>query len=278
MPTEPKQQADHKNIHIALAAFQQKVPRVAKDSSASVKTKTGGNYSYTYASLDVVIQAVIPALAAEGIAWVAIPTYGDGPRFHLRYGLYHGKSDTCIEGSYPLPDGSAPQEMASAITYARRYTLMSLAGVFPEDEDDDGAAAHVAAARGRARPSNQQNDQRDERPQGGGGGPMHMPSPPDPPSPAPKVTRAEIEAVDRIEGLRDVYRKASAANQLDEVLDTGEAVRDAITARRLVLEEKVAVPESPQDVAAELPEASDGEGADREKAVAAALDQIGKRE
>jgi hypothetical protein len=41
---------------------------------------------------------------------------------------------------------ATPQQMGSAITYARRYALMAVTGVFPSNEDDDGKAASGAPA------------------------------------------------------------------------------------------------------------------------------------
>ena len=51
-------------------------------------------------------------------------------------------------GEYPLPSANTPaQQMGSAITYARRYCLLAVTGVAPEDEDDDGASAPPADRR-----------------------------------------------------------------------------------------------------------------------------------
>jgi len=36
---------------------------------------------------------------------------------------------------------SSPQQMGSALTYARRYSLFSIVGIAGQDDDDDGAAA-----------------------------------------------------------------------------------------------------------------------------------------
>lgn len=118
---------------------------------------------------------------------------------------------------------------------------------------------------------------------------MHMPSPPDPPSPPvdPALVRAAIEDANDFEALREVYRRASRAKQLDVVLDTGEAVRDAITSRRLLLEAKeeaekaeteAATPEqaTPEERTADKVTAA--LEAEREQAVAEALDKIGQRE
>jgi hypothetical protein len=57
----------------------------------------------------------------------------------LAYKLLH-ESGEFEGGEYPLPPNGTPQQMGSAITYARRYTFCAVTGVVSE-EDDDGKAA-----------------------------------------------------------------------------------------------------------------------------------------
>lgn len=126
----------------ALCEVQKALPHVHKSKTAIVPTKAGGKYTYTYADLSAVVAAVHPLLAAQGLAFTACPTLtDDGQRFVLRYTLAHTSGDA-VMGEYPLPDPAraTAQEVGSAITYARRYTLCAVTGVVP-DEDDDGAAA-----------------------------------------------------------------------------------------------------------------------------------------
>jgi hypothetical protein len=124
----------------ALAAFQAALPRVGKDNLAVVKSDKG-SYKYTYADLSDVSHAVLPALAKHGLSFSAKPTLLDG-KFVLEYTLRHssGESDT---GWYPLTATGTPQQVGSAITYARRYALSAVTGIVP-DEDDDGQAAEQA--------------------------------------------------------------------------------------------------------------------------------------
>lgn len=217
--TQPAKAVEHPNVHAALAAFQSELPIITKDSMANVATKSGGSYSYSYADLAAVVALVVPALGRQGIAWVCAPTLVEG-RLMLVYGLHHGASSTSIEGVYPL-SGGTPQEVGSAITYARRYTLLSLTGTFPAGEDDDGKAAADAYHTQRAR------ERRPRQPEAA------QPQAPtvDPDAPL-VVSSASIDAAATVDALRDVYRLASSAQQLDRILPTGEAVRDAINSRR----------------------------------------------
>jgi hypothetical protein len=127
------------NLTAALAAVQAELPSVGKDKTAKVETRTGGSYKYSYADLAAVTRAILPVLSKHGLAWATCPTKHDGV-FVLRYELRH-VSGQSIEGWYPLPQNGTPQELGSALTYARRYCLCSVTGVAPESDDDDAAAA-----------------------------------------------------------------------------------------------------------------------------------------
>ncbi len=127
------------SLAAALAEFQRDLPAVVKSETATVPTKTGGSYKYSYADLAKVSAVVLPRLGAVGLSYSAKPTLNADGKFVLAYRLLHvsGESES---GEYPLPQSGTAQEHGSAITYARRYTLCSVTGVAP-DEDDDGAAA-----------------------------------------------------------------------------------------------------------------------------------------
>jgi len=124
------------NLASALAAFQLELPRLAKGNTADM-----GNYIIKYADLAGVSTVVLPLLAKHGLSFSAKPTLDEAGRFVLEYSLRHqsGESDT---GRYPLPSGT-PQQLGSAITYARRYALSAVTGVAP-DTDDDGKEANDA--------------------------------------------------------------------------------------------------------------------------------------
>jgi hypothetical protein len=135
----------HPNLVTALSAVQGEMPTVQKAETANVRTKTGGAYQYRYASLADIHTAVLPILAKHGLAWITMPTLRtEGHRYVLLCELAHtsGESRTC---EMPLPEACSAQDLGSAITYARRYSLCAIVGIAP-DEDDDGAAAPAAVA------------------------------------------------------------------------------------------------------------------------------------
>jgi hypothetical protein len=135
----------------ALAKVQAELPKVAKSETADT-----GTYTYSYADLADVSAKILPLLGKHGLAFTARPTLNDDGRFVLAYSLIHSSGER-EDGQYPLPlpEKATAQQVGSAVTYARRYSLCAVTGVAP-DEDDDGAAAAKAApartAQGRRPP------------------------------------------------------------------------------------------------------------------------------
>lgn len=133
----------------ALARLQTQLPRITKELTARVKSeRTGAQYSYTYADLAAVSQAVLPLLGGLGLSFTARPTLREDGRFVLAYELAHTSGES-KGGEYPLPDPGrvTPQEIGGHITYARRYCLCAVTGAAPDDDDDDAAVAERAAQR-----------------------------------------------------------------------------------------------------------------------------------
>lgn len=131
------------NIATALADVQAELPRILKGERAYVKSEKGA-YSYAYASLADIHEVVLPRLANAGLAWSCAPTIRDDGRYVLVCTLLHGASGENMACEFPLPSQARPQELGSAITYARRYALCAMVGI-AADEDDDGQAAEQAA-------------------------------------------------------------------------------------------------------------------------------------
>lgn len=120
----------------ALAEARKHFTSLSASATADVKisqSKGGGSYKFSYAPLDVVLDALQPGLTAAGIALLQ-PFDGD-----IMYTIvaFEGSSLTV---ETPLPSWSTPQELGSLLTYIRRYQLKGIFGV-ADSEDDDGNAA-----------------------------------------------------------------------------------------------------------------------------------------
>jgi ERF superfamily len=131
-------------LNAALAALQGELPSVRKDKTAKVKSeRTGSEYTYPYADLADIAEAIHPLMSKHGLAFAAAPHFREDGKYVLVGELLHVSGESKA-GEFPLPIGK-PQEIGSAYTYGRRYLLCGLTGVVA-DQDDDGAAAQKAAA------------------------------------------------------------------------------------------------------------------------------------
>lgn len=112
----------------------------------------GANPKPSYVTLAQAIDSVSEALRGNGIALVQMTDVQDG-RTILETRLIH-ESGEWIASRYPVhPVKADPQGEGSALTYARRYALMALVGIAPED--DDGNAATKAAQTTASKPEGQ---------------------------------------------------------------------------------------------------------------------------
>jgi len=120
------------NVYTALAKAQAEMTAAAKGSL----NKHLGN---KYADLAAVQDACLPALNKQGFA-VYQPFVADEAGYWVETILAHysGASLSCriplILGKHDM------QGLGSAITYARRYGLLCMSGVAPEDDDGNKAA------------------------------------------------------------------------------------------------------------------------------------------
>lgn len=128
--TETK--ADHKSIFAALAAAQMEMGKAVKDTK-------NDHFRSKYADLASVMDACMGALNKHGIC-VMQPTGEDESGRYVKTILAHTSGET-VECRVPLIVAKNDmQGYGSAVTYARRYGLMSMAGIAPEDDDGNAAA------------------------------------------------------------------------------------------------------------------------------------------
>ncbi|QDH93101.1 ERF family ssDNA binding protein [Microbacterium phage Margaery] len=214
-PTPPEETAPEEETQTfdgfaqALAAFQRRLPTVAKGNRGTIPGKDGKQgYSYDYADLTDVSEVVLPLLGAVGLSWhAALDTMGN--QIVLRWELLHGDSGTGRTGTLPIgAPGANWQNLGSSITYARRYALCAATGVAPGGDDDD-AAASVAGMSGNA--------------------PAQRNAPPrQSPVEVPKAERLpaglyDLAALKTLEEVRDVFRKARAAGHLGLLVGVPDA-------------------------------------------------------
>jgi hypothetical protein len=125
----------------ALSKAQGEFESVAKGESAEIPGKEGKRgYSYKYADLPSIVDAVRPTLAKHGLSVSQFPVLGPGGA-SLTTQLMHSSGEW-MRGTIDLPVGPnvTAQALGSALTYLRRYCFGGVLGIVT-DADDDGAKA-----------------------------------------------------------------------------------------------------------------------------------------
>lgn len=117
---------------------------------AVVKNRQNPHLKNYYADLGAVLDAVTGPLASHGLLIVQ-RFEGEGAAPVLITELIHAESGQRIASAVPVvsKDPTDPQKMGGAITYYRRYSLLALLGLAPEDDDGHAAAQPPQAPRAR---------------------------------------------------------------------------------------------------------------------------------
>jgi len=122
-----------KGIATALAKAQANMGKALKQAN-------NPHFRSKYADLGNVMDACLPALNEAGIALIQ-PTGEDEHSPFVETILIHGESGESLTCRVPLiVSKNDMQGYGSAVTYARRYGLMTMAGIAPEDDDGNAAA------------------------------------------------------------------------------------------------------------------------------------------
>lgn len=140
MAKQVPSQPEALSVYAALLRAREEFAPVVKDETADV-----GKYTYKYVELSTLLAAVTPALSKYGLIVVQTVDHTEhGPVLVTR--LVHVDSGTEIGSSYPLQPArpNDPQALGGAVTYARRYALLCILGVAPEDDDGQKASRPVA--------------------------------------------------------------------------------------------------------------------------------------
>ena len=111
-----------------------KLFKVQKEIGAISKDKTNGFYKSQYFDINKLIEHVSPILQKHKL--LLLQPIEDGEQYSRIIDIDSGDS---VESSLSLPTNLDAQKIGGAITYYRRYTLVSLLGL--QAEDDDGNAA-----------------------------------------------------------------------------------------------------------------------------------------
>ncbi len=118
--------------------------KAQKAFGPALKTSANPHYKSRYADLASCVEAVIDGLNANGIALVQ-QTHECADGVIVETLLIHESGETISGGKLHFPASKHDaQGFASALTYARRNSLMATTGIAPEDDDGNAASKKPA--------------------------------------------------------------------------------------------------------------------------------------
>jgi hypothetical protein len=125
-----------KNLATALVKAQ-------KAFGPALKTSTNPHFKSRYADLAACVEAVIDALNDNGIALIQ-KNYDCTNGVMIETMFVHESGEMLECGILHVPANKQDaQGYGSALTYARRYSLMAACGIAPEDDDGNTAVRKI---------------------------------------------------------------------------------------------------------------------------------------
>lgn len=112
--------------------------------------KVNSYFNSRYATLGAIRDAIREPLAKNGLCVTQTTAIGE-KGIILNTVLIH-TSGQWISSEFPLPFFAKPQEMGSALTYAKRYQLSAIVGIAADEDDDANAAEGKLPAKQFAKP------------------------------------------------------------------------------------------------------------------------------
>ena len=130
----------------AIFNVQHAVGIIKRESTGST-----GNRNYKYTSLDKVWEAAQGALKDQKLAVTQAPTAGEHGGNYFQTTIYHIESGQSVTQKMQMVIvKDDPQSIGSAITYYRRYMLLSMLGLITVD-DSDAVEHKLATAQQKAK-------------------------------------------------------------------------------------------------------------------------------
>ena len=126
-------------LHQCLAKAQSEFPLIKK-------TDKNPFFKSSYAGLPSILEVVLPILHKNGLYISQSPVSNKEEGVGVHTSIIHAESGEVLQGSFLLPLAkNDPQGAGSAITYARRYALVSMLGLnVDEDDDANHASGNIA--------------------------------------------------------------------------------------------------------------------------------------
>lgn len=114
--------------------------KAQKQFGPALKSSSNPHFKSKYADLATCVEAVIEALNDNGIGMIQ-QTHEDASGVTVETVFLHESGEQISSGKLHVPASKQdPQGYGSALTYARRYSLMAACGIAPEDDDGNAAS------------------------------------------------------------------------------------------------------------------------------------------
>lgn len=131
---------EHASLNEALLAVQKAMPAFQRDA-------VNPHFNSAYLQLETLLPQVLEVLNANGLLLTQLGTYvGPGvPALTTR--ITHVPTGDAVEDTLPLSaGGETPQKQGSAMTFAKRYSLMAFLGITADKDEDGNIASRPAVA------------------------------------------------------------------------------------------------------------------------------------
>lgn len=126
-------------ISAALSAAGGEFTNPEKNRDVKVRTKSGYDYSFRYATMDSITRMSRPILAKHGL-FVTQPASIQDDKVVVTTAILHSSGQRIESEISCRPESFGLQQIGSAISYLRRYSYCAMLCI-DSDEDDDGNSA-----------------------------------------------------------------------------------------------------------------------------------------
>ena len=124
----------------SIAALAAALSKAQSAMTGAKKDSINPHFKSKYADLASVWDACREHLTKNGLSVIQMPGK-DETGYYVETVLAHSSGEFVSCKLHIVPIKDDPQGLGSSITYARKYALAAIAGIAPDDSDDDGEAA-----------------------------------------------------------------------------------------------------------------------------------------
>jgi hypothetical protein len=196
------------SLYAALAEARGQFGEIVKSSTVEVRMNSGGKYTFSYAPMETLLKATVPALSKNGLL-VMLPFSRVEPEACVQWAIIAHKGGGRLVFSYPFAPNKEIKTFGGDLTYYQRYAYRSALSLaadadldeMPEEARGETSAQKVApqAPQARANPAPSQP----QRPQE----PVKNRTPP---TPEPADSAGDAKHAARVKETQDALRSIGA--------------------------------------------------------------------